>query len=141
MPHGGQEEAFPLVHKQQWHSSMTRCPNVIKIRETVELHLTGTAFEVTNHKKEAFPLGLQEGDCIAVSVLAGRGTDLWGFHLEGTKPVCSCHLSVKLTSFSTSTQLRDRPIFRAFNYRMENTSSEKQLRLGRRMDEDTILMK
>lgn len=136
MPLRDQEAAaFPQVREQQRHSSSTGCPRVVRMGGAVELRLTGAAFEVTNHKEEAFPLGLQEADCVAVSVLAGRGSALWGFHLEATKPVCSCHLSVKLTSVPTSTGLCDRPIFRAFNYRMENTSSEKQLRLGRRMDE------
>lgn len=55
---------------------MTGCPQVVETGETVELHLTGATFEVTNHKEEAFPLGLQETDCIAVSVLAPRATAL-----------------------------------------------------------------
>lgn len=55
---------------------MTGCPQVVEIGETVELHLTGATSEVTNHKEEAFPLGLQETDCIALSVLARTDTAL-----------------------------------------------------------------
>lgn len=43
----GKKEASP--------QSATGCPNVPKIGETVELCVTGAAFEVTNRKEEAFP--------------------------------------------------------------------------------------
>lgn len=50
----GSGGGFFLKRTSNSGTAVTGCPSIIRIGETVELRLTGAAFEVTNHKEEAF---------------------------------------------------------------------------------------